>query len=281
MKFGMSTWSLLNTDVYGAIDAIARERYQFIELWGDIPHAYHECVDKKKLKAALSSYGIETTLHAPIADLNPAAPSGAVRSAVTKTLIEFVKFGRYLGSTRITVHPGSVHSSSLVEESARNSGLVLRELIRAADGAIELNVENQVRSQSPFHFPLGSDYESMRQLILQSDRLGVTLDTGHAHASGIDPVLLYRQLRGRVTEIHLNDNMGGADEHLAPGAGTAKLERLIGAARSSGVYVCLELNPHRLSPDEVLRAGARQRAAWERRKPAQGRSRARKGQDRP
>jgi len=58
------------------------------------------------------------------------------------------------------------------------------------------------------------------------DRVGVTLDTGHAHLAapednkGIDEA--FDLLRPRIAEIHLHDNAGVKDDHLWPGTVAAK-----------------------------------------------------------
>lgn len=49
MKLGISTWSLLNSDVYAAVETIADAKYDFVELWDDVPHAYPDWIDKRKL----------------------------------------------------------------------------------------------------------------------------------------------------------------------------------------------------------------------------------------
>ena len=40
MKLGVSTWSLLKKDVYSAVKTIGDAGFEYIELWGEVPHAY-------------------------------------------------------------------------------------------------------------------------------------------------------------------------------------------------------------------------------------------------
>lgn len=247
---------MLNSDVYTAVRTIADAGYEFIELWGEVPHAYHDRVDRRKLRDILSTYKIMTTMHAPFTDLNPATPFQPVKAAVEKTLVDFARFSRYLDARRITVHPGSVHSEALVPESVESAVTTLRKLVREADGGLEINIENQVRSQSPFHFPLGSNVESLDLLLSQASKARLTLDSGHAHVNGIDPLQLYRRFQDDVTEVHLSDNNGSLDDHLPPGLGTINLKGLLEAVDNSDVFVCLELNPHRLTGAEVMEAAS-------------------------
>jgi len=243
----------LKSDVYSAVRAIGDARFDFIELWGEIPHAYHEWVDRKRLKDLLSTYDASVTMHAPFTDLNPAVPFQPVKAAVTKTLGEFIRFGDYLSASRITIHPGSVNNEALVPKSVENAVSTLRELVRVSDGRLEVNAENQVKSQSPYHFPLGSNLESVDILLAEVEGVHLTLDTGHAHVSGIDPSALYERFQDVVTEIHLNDNNGSTDDHLSPGRGTARLKGVLEKLVGRDIAVCLELNPHVFEPDEVMR----------------------------
>ncbi|MDV3293255.1 MAG: sugar phosphate isomerase/epimerase [Nitrososphaerales archaeon] len=256
MKFGLNTWSLLNSDIYSAVKTIGDAKLGFIELWGEVPHAYHDWVDKKRLRDALSVYEPTVTMHAPFTDLNPATPFEPVKSAVSKTLKDFVKFGNYLGAKRVTIHPGSVNSEALVPKSIENVVSTLHELLKQSDGALEINIENQVKSQSPYHFPLGSNFESIDVLLAEAEGVRLTLDTGHAHVNTIDPLELYQRFQREITEIHLSDNKGERDDHLAPGQGSARINGLLDEVGSSSIFLCLELNPHRFTSAEVMKAAS-------------------------
>jgi sugar phosphate isomerase/epimerase len=253
MRPGISTWSLLGLDLETAIRTVGDAGIEYLELWGEVPHAYHDWVDKKRLKDALSAYALTVTMHAPYTDLNLAVPFEPVREAVARTLKDFVKFADELGAVRVTFHPGSVNSDALVRRSVEDAVMLLRQLVKAADGSLVINVENQAKDASPYHFPLGSDAESLGALIWNAEGVRCTLDAGHAHASGIDPLTLYRRFRDEVTEVHLSDNGGNSDDHLIPGQGTAKLQELLEWISGTDIFVCLELNPYKYQPEEVLR----------------------------
>jgi sugar phosphate isomerase/epimerase len=256
LKIGVSTWSLLGQDVITAVRGIGDAGFEYIELWGEVPHAYPGWVDKQKLKDALSPYGMTVTTHAPFTDLNPATPFEPVRGAVERTLEEFVEFSDFVGAKVVTVHPGSVHNEALVPSSAANSMAILKKMLSTAAGRLSVSVENQARSTSRYHHPLASTAESLQALLLGDERLRFTLDTGHAHASGLDPFDLSQNAGPRLVEVHLSDNSGEYDDHLVPGEGTADLKKLTEKLAGSDVLICLELNPHRYTPERVLRASS-------------------------
>lgn len=252
MKLGISTWSFLSLDVYSAVRTIGDQGLEYIELWGEVPHAYPGWVDKKKLRDVLSTYDMVVTTHAPFTDLNPASPFHPVKEAVAKTLEQFVDFSAYLGARMVSVHPGSVHNELLIPQSAGNSIHTLRKMVSRADGRLSINVENQTRSFSKYHFPLASTTESLELIIADTEGSKCTLDTGHAHANGQDPSKIAERLGTRMTEVHLSDNSGTSDEHLIPGRGTARLQDFLRLVSARDLLVCLELNPHVYKAEEVL-----------------------------
>jgi len=256
LKIGLSTWSLLGLDVISAVKAVGDAGFEYIELWGEVPHAYPDWVDRGKLKDALSSYRMTVTTHAPFTDLNPATPFEPVKGAVERTLEGFVEFSDFLGASVITVHPGGVHNVALVPGSAANSLAVLKKMVSAAGGRLSISVENQTKSGSRYHYPLASTAESLLSLLAGVDGLRFTLDTGHAHASGQDPSDLVQTVDRKLIEVHLSDNAGEHDDHLVPGEGTVDLKKLTGKLAGLDPLICLELNPHRYTPDRVLRESA-------------------------
>ena len=256
MKIGVSTWSLLGQDVISAVRAIGEAGFEYVELWGEVPHAYPDWVDRQRLKDALSPYGMLVTTHAPFTDLNPANPFEPVKGAVGRTLEEFVEFSDFLGAKVVTVHPGSVHNDALVPGSTATSLSILKKMVAAAGGRLSVSVENQTKSSSKYHYPLASTPQSVEALFSGEGRLKFTLDTGHAHASGLDPIELARYAGPRLIEVHLSDNLGEYDDHLVPGEGTADLKKLVATLAGSHVLICLELNPHRYTSDQVLQASS-------------------------
>jgi sugar phosphate isomerase/epimerase len=254
LKLGVSTWSLLSLDVTSAVRAIGDAGFGYVELWGEVPHAYPDWVNGARLRDALSSYKMDLTMHAPFTDLNPASPFQPVKAAVEKTLEHFVDFGASLGARIVTVHPGSVHNEAMVPQSSQNAVSTLKKMVKTADGRLDVNVENQVRSRSKYHLPLASTVESLELILGEEERLNFTLDTGHAHANGQDPHLLLQRTGPRLTEVHLHDNAGMTDEHLVPGEGTANLDQVLRSLDGSDVYVCIELDPYRYSPERAVNA---------------------------
>jgi sugar phosphate isomerase/epimerase len=241
-------------DVVSAVRTIGDAGFEYVELWGEVPHAYPDWVEKGRIKDALSSYDMVLTMHAPFTDLNPSNPFQPMKGAVEQTLENFVKFSEYLGARIITVHPGSVHNEGLVPMSAQTSVGVLRKMVKSSEGRMKINAENMTRSKSKYHFPLGSTVESLELMLSDVEGLQFTFDTGHANVNGQNLASLAERFGPKLTEIHLNDNAGASDDHLIPGNGTANTQGVLEKVAGKDILVCLELDPHRYSPEEILRA---------------------------
>lgn len=252
MKLGLSTWSFLGMDVYSAVEAVGGAGIDYLELWGEHPHAYPGWVDERRLRDTLSAFDLTVSVHAPFTDLNPASPDPRVRGAIQDVLERFVEFSVGLGASMVTVHPGSVHNELLVGGSSKSSVETIRKMARAAGGRLSINVENQTRSGSKYHYPLASTPDSLLALLSEVDGAKCTLDVGHAHASGQDFLDLAGRLGRRMAEVHLSDNFGENDDHLVPGEGNAPLTEFFRRVAETDALVCLELNPHRYGRDGVL-----------------------------
>ncbi len=256
MKVGLSTWSLLGMSLTSAVELIGESGFDYVELWGEVPHAYPDWMDKRALKDSLSSYDFTLTMHAPFTDLNPATPFQPVRGAVERSLVAFVELARELGASVVTLHPGSVHNEAMVPRSSKDADAMIHALVQAADGQVKLSIENQSKGRSRYSYPVGSTVESVELLLASNPGAAFTLDTGHAHSSGLDPKAFSERFKERMVEIHLSDNAGAKDEHLFPGEGTANLKGVIDAAKGTDVLICLEINPFVYATQDVIK-GAR------------------------
>ena len=239
--------------------AIGDSGLEYIELWGEIPHTYPDWVDKVKLKDSLSPYDMTITMHAPFTDLNLATPFEPIKSAVEKALLSSLKLAEFVGVEIATFHPGGVHNQALISRSIDDSSSMVRSLMKLTGGRPAINVENQTASHSRYHYPIGSSEESVRYL-LEMTGAGFTLDTGHAHASGLNSLTLLDLAGSKLNEVHLSDNSGQADEHLVPGAGSAELTELLRRLAPTDVLVCLEVDPYTYPPGPAVEAALKFRS---------------------
>jgi sugar phosphate isomerase/epimerase len=77
--------------------------------------------------------------------------------------------------------------------------------------------------------------------------MGFCLDSGHLHVTGSDPAETIKAIGGRLKTLHLHDNFGDKDQHLAPFLGTINWRTYAESLRDCGYEGDLnfEVNPLR------------------------------------
>jgi sugar phosphate isomerase/epimerase len=119
----------------------------------------------------------------------------------------------------VVVHGGAVKRSypDHVKEYARSQAVqTIREAARHADDVgVPLAVENQRRKETKrYNTSTPATLASfLDDVDVDSVYLGVTLDVGHAKATGLEPSAFVDAFGDRIVVAHLHDNDGSADDH--------------------------------------------------------------------
>lgn len=102
----------------------------------------------------------------------------------------------------------------------------------AANRGITLTLETAIAEWPE----LTESAEQLCRFIRECDaeNMGVCLDTGHCHFTGVNLPETIRILGGALLETHLHDNHGMRDEHLPIGQGTIAWENVIRALQETG-----------------------------------------------
>jgi sugar phosphate isomerase/epimerase len=69
---------------------------------------------------------------------------------------------------------------------------------------------------------------------LESDQVGLCVDTGHANLGDLDAARAIRMAGERLLTTHLHDNWGERDDHLPPGRGTIDWQDVFDALKQVG-----------------------------------------------
>ncbi len=135
------------------------------------------------------------------------------------------------------------------------------ELIRTAENCdVYINLENTFDSHNyqkagdpPYPYTVAED---MLRLLreLDSDRIRLCLDTGHANNSAQDIPAMIRAFRSDLATVHLNDNFGRrgkdfADLHLFPGKGTIQWGPILSALKDIRFRGVMNIEPIDALPD--------------------------------
>ncbi len=167
--------------------------------------------------AALQGHNARISLHAPFMDLAPGAVDDSILEATRARLQLFADRAPLFDPVSIVFHTGWDRKRYLTFEDVwldnayETFAPVFKTLIR--DTRASLAIEN-VYEKTP------------RMLVRLLDRfrdprVGWCLDPGHAHAFSHTPLNEWLNTLGdRIRVVHVHDNRGSSDEHLAVGDGT-------------------------------------------------------------
>jgi sugar phosphate isomerase/epimerase len=188
------------------------------------------------IRENLESTGLLATVHAPYSDLNLASLNYPIWRESIRQICSCIHHAADL-TDRVTIHPGFVSPvGRLVPEKVwEMQKAALVEIGRyAEDHGVLACVENMISIKDFLcRYP-----EEILGLTEGIPGIGITLDVGHANTNGLlDAFLRYIK---EVNHLHIHDNHGQSDEHLALGDGTIDWKRVgpaIARDYSGGVVV--------------------------------------------
>jgi sugar phosphate isomerase/epimerase len=194
----------------------------------------------RRLAQAFQRAGRRITLHAPFQDLLPGALDRNILAASRRRLRQAFRCLPLFRPAAIVCHLGyeARYYQWDQENWLAHSAATWRELAReAAVQGVTVMLENVYET----------DPELFLKLLIRIDAPNVKLclDTGHLHAfGGGDFPGWLRILSPHIGHLHLHDNHGDQDSHLALGQGTVPLEFVLHTLAAQGRQPLVTLEPH-------------------------------------
>ena len=204
-SFFISTFCCINFPLDQALDTLA-PRTSHVEILSDGLH------DLLSDNTPCSEYPFTYSVHAPCSDVNIAAINERMRSASVSVLKDMLVASACIGAKHLVVHPGYSPYEQVRDRSYGSLLHSLDELTRLQEEhGVRICVEN-MGAWECCHFRTPAFLPE-----LAARDLGCTLDCGHARLNGnLDEFLA----AGEFCHVHLHDNGGTIDDHLACGTGT-------------------------------------------------------------
>lgn len=201
-------------DTWGALAESEGLAYEVLEL--SMPPALNEsglfenCVDWYK------NSGRATSLHGNFIDINPGSGDALFRELSHRRCRESCAVAKSVGAANVVFHSSCFPflRGGYMEGWAALSAELYEELANEYD--LNIFVEN-----SPDIDP-GPLVNLME--IVRDKRIGVCLDIGHANYSGTPVREWFAALKDHIGYLHLSDNNGRYDDHLALSDGTVDWE---------------------------------------------------------
>jgi len=198
----------------------------------------------KNVQDICETTDLELTLHLPFSDMNLASLNTGIHREVLRQMKDYLELASDFVELAV-VHPGYLSPyGARVPERAWQATIGSLQVICdfAADYGVLVTVENMPDVPKVF----GKYPQEMLRLLDLVDRpnIGLTFDVGHANTMGLVDEFL-KVYQGRISHVHLHDNMGKKDEHLPVGKGNIDWKAVMdGLSHYSGIFVtevdCLE-----------------------------------------
>lgn len=242
MRLSLSTHLLVHGRLDGsALEAVRTSGHSEIEVWLAEPHVPWKDPGRcERFRVALTEHGLRAaSVHLPFYPSVPELkdegrrwsvidPDRAQRRTAIDGAADGLRAAALLGASSAVLHLGWQRDAwtDASHGWAREAVAELLPVARAA--GVRLLLENIISS--------GTRVAALSTLLDEVDptgAAGICLDLGHAHVDGG----VLEELRAalpRLAHLHVHDNDGSEDAHLAPGRGTIPWLRVVAHLRAAG-----------------------------------------------
>jgi sugar phosphate isomerase/epimerase len=175
--------------------------------------------DPADLRALADRHDLTYTVHAPHVDCTPGNLNETLREAFVAGVTSSLDLAAAIDAGGVVVHGGSIRERypDLVNRHAREQAVTsLRECARHAEAVeVPLCLENQRETEEKRRNTATPDRleEFLDDVGAPPEYLRLTLDVGHAKATGLDHEAFVDRFDDRIHVVHLHDNDGAADDH--------------------------------------------------------------------
>ncbi len=268
MKLAFSSNAYLNFPVDETIARIAALGYAGLELLADVPHAWpaglldgqkqsiRDCLDAHNLRIA----NVNAFMMNAVADprqpywhpswIEPDPAYRAIRREHTKRALALAA---ELGAPSIQTEPGGPLEKGRSWNDAATT--FYEEFMPCVELAEELAVWLLIEPEP------GLMIETFEQYLefvgrLDSDRVGLNFDIGHAYCMGQDPRDWIERMAPHTKHYHIEDIASSREHaHLIPGHGAIDFEATLRAIGRTGYdgWITVELYPFIDNPDQAGR----------------------------
>jgi sugar phosphate isomerase/epimerase len=215
------TWEAVSKH-FGHWEIFSEARHS-VDLWSE------------RFLEARGGYDMTYSVHAPICDVNIASLSDRLREAAILEMFVAMDHAAAMGARTVTVHPG-LRSFAVEGVEARSAELARLSLKTISRAAAQYGVAVAVENMPQVPVMLGRTPEELGALVDGTD-VGICFDIGHANTAGcIDGFL--DAFGDRIANVHIHDNDGDRDAHLAIGEGSIDFAKALSRLKGySGDYI--------------------------------------------
>jgi sugar phosphate isomerase/epimerase len=203
------------------VPAIEDAGYSGWELMSDGNYQLDNPACFSQIQDMLATTNLSVTVHAPFGDLNLATLNDPIWRESVRQICTCIEHASKLTDI-VTIHPGYLSPvGKLMPQKVWN---LQKDALRVIGKcAVEHNVTACVENMIGVREFLCRYPEELIGMTEGIEGIGMTFDFGHAHTAG--KLREFLPHVGKARHIHIHDNHGLSDEHLALGAGTINWEK--------------------------------------------------------
>ncbi len=259
MQFAQSSFVYLNHSLPDAIRRLRQFGYHGVEIWGGRPHMYRHDLDDQldAIRRLLAECEMVVPNFIPAQFRYPSilcSSNETIRRDSVRYIEDAIDNALKIGAPSVSLCAGmTLHGESIARGWAQLHQSIVELLDYTDQTNLKLLIEPAHRFESTLILTVADGLRMIREI--NSERLGICFDTGHANVNGEDLGQVMRDLRGVPTHIHIDDNLGDSDAHMIPGDGRIDFVALARALRENDFrgFVSAELGfQYTLDPDAAV-----------------------------
>ena len=233
MKIGASTLAGIEDELENTLEFIEDLGLEYAEIVYQYPH------DSISIES-LESFNLKYSIHAPFTDVNIASLNEKARLSSIAQIKESLDLANKIGAEAVVIHPGTIAFLSnkyFRDEVYQIANSSIEEI---GNYAYDLGVMATIENMPTFNEMIYTNINDLNDLMMSLDMF-MTLDIGHANHSGYAPD---EMIFDSIKHVHIHDNFGDDDSHLALGEGTIELKHIVDTLEGknySGIYI-IEVN---------------------------------------
>lgn len=188
-------------------------------IYGQNPEEHISCVAETAEVSGVKLVQAHAPMGKPISEDN---------TAFLRDTIACVDICGRWGINNLVVHAGYAHGLSVRQTFERNKQFFLPVLERAEKYGINILIENFDKMFVPDLYWTDNAPDLLDQIeYINHPLCHAVWDIGHANLQKMPQDEALRLLGSHVRALHIQDNMGDADSHLPPFAGTVNLDSVM------------------------------------------------------
>ena len=234
MQFGAMNFPV--TPVVQEIETFAKLGFDYLELAMDPPMAHYSTIvrEKEQILRALNTNGLGLVGHLPTF-VSTADLTESIRRGSVSEMQRSIEVAADLGAKTVVLHPSMANGmGAFVLDKVKAYAFDF--IAQMAQAARELNLTLCLENMMP-HNRIGVQPDDIEEMLDEIPGLKLTLDTGHANIGdrrGRRLKSLVDRFGDRIGHIHVSDNSGRQDDHLAVGQGTVRFADLVSRLKAVG-----------------------------------------------